>query len=265
MHSIYLAELAATLSFQTPLLRHAGASLSETSMTAYWAATRTRLELWDRCLSRHRDAVSAAQPAAIRYWWVRHHGVLEEIMAGELLCRVVAALSSVLDRQQHGEQSDDQHWSPVAETVYRSHLDVSNRVARLMLGHGGHTVGEAVRFNRLRIAVARWSDNLIGQMLLPGDPELSFAADPNRAKEVAQENELRSTSGEPKTAAEVMANALTRAAMIDTLRRRMASQPALPQSTESVAQAVLLMMQARWFSRDGLLLRHAGALAQEPS
>lgn len=244
MHCVQLAQLAAALSIQTPTLRRTSAHLSDAAMVAYWTATRSRQELWDRTLGRYHQASRRGDAAAVRRWWGQHHGVLEEILVGELAGRVVAALAGVLDRL-HGQSQ----WSPVTDTVFRSHLSTSNRVASILLCGRGHSVTQAVQLNRLRLAAERWSDTLVGQMIDIDEPEMGYAADRRRAGQIASEWSIDNDSPESSVAKQ-----LARAAMIDTLARRTSTRAALPRSTAAVAESMLQMMQIDWFDSDGLML-----------
>jgi hypothetical protein len=129
-----------------------------------------------------------------------------------------------------------------------AHLDASNRVHKMLIHGRGSTVQEAVRLNRLRCGVERWTDALIGRMSYQSPSTLQYAFDASRAREFAVE-----TRSQPNTQARDTTAWLMNAAMHDMLRQRTSSQVALPAANRAVAASVLLMLRPDRFDSVGVL------------
>lgn len=247
MHCVCLAELAAILSGNASSILSTDDGISPPALAAYWTATRTRMDLWHRCLARHRDAADHGDHDDVSRWWKQHRGVAEEIIVGELLCRVMAALASDLDARRAVDEC-----SPVAHAVYLAHLDVSNRLQRILLTRGP-SVADTVRINRLRHAVGRWIDTMVGRMTHPDSAAIGYAVDCVRAKRFS--NELASLRGDDKASLDLTVEPvaavgalLMNASMVDLLRRCTDPHPSLPASNVAVARSVLLLLKPRWFA-----------------
>lgn len=243
MHSVHLADLAAVLSQQGPAILYRREIIPAEAVSRYWTSSRTRFELWHRALARYQRAETAGNWIEMRQWWRDHTGVLEEIFVSELLTRVVAALAAGLDH----ERGEDE-LSPITHAIYLSHLETSNRVQRMMLFGRGGSVQTAVRLNRLRKGVQRWTDALLGQLWSSVPEEICYAIDPNRARSCASD-----ARGEIGSETQETANWLLAAAMHDTLSRRCHSTASLPQANRSVGDSVMLMMRPELFDSVGTL------------
>lgn len=101
--------------------------------------------------------------------------VLEEILLSELLTRVWTCLVVEHDRRH---QCDDA--GAIVRSVHLSHQEARNRTLQLMLKGPGVATEEAVGLNRLRRRVERWTDMLLGFLILSG-AENEWAFDPQRA------------------------------------------------------------------------------------
>jgi len=243
MHVVQLAELAAVIAHHGPALLHRHSSVPPEAVNGYWTASRLRLDLWHQTLARFNRAKNSGNHYRMRCWWQDHMGVLEEILASEILTRVVAAIADGTDR---AGQRDE--FSPIAQAIYLSHLEARNRVQAAILDRRGCTVSDAVRLNRLRCMIERWIDVLIGQ-LAGHDPELvRYGIDIDRTTAHARDCGLGITSPARETVAW-----LTRTTMTDTLRQKVAKNPALPQANRDVADSTLLILRPDMFDSVGTL------------
>lgn len=243
MHCVLLADLAALISQHGAGVLHSRDTIPPEAMTAYWTASRNRLDLWHQTLRRNQVATENGDFLVLQQWWKDHRGVMEEIFVGELLSRVVATLAANLDAREKSEE-----WSPVTHSIYLSHLEVSNRVQRILLLGRGHRVTDAVRLNRLRLGVARWVDPLVGRMSIEPTDSLSYSVDPSRAAKFA--DDYRSMApGPPRR----MSAFLSNASMSEMLRRRTSDAAALPAANAAVGRSVMLMLRPDMFDSVGVL------------
>jgi hypothetical protein len=243
MHCVLLADLAALISQHGAGVLYSRDTIPPEAMTAYWTATRNRLDLWHQVLKRHQVASEKGDFLELRNWWNQHLGVLEEILVSELLCRVIATLAANLDAKESVEE-----WSPVTHAIYLSHIEVTNRVQRILLGGRGHGVSDAVRLNRLRMGVSKWVDPLVGRMMNSEFDSLQYAIEPMRAEKFGED--FRSLS--PGTARRMSAF-LMNASMSEMLRYRTGDVPALPSANAAVGRSVMLMLRPDLFDSVGVL------------
>jgi hypothetical protein len=147
---------------------------------AYWTASKSRLDRWGRTLKEL--AANAPQPpvagrAASPTLAAR--GVVEEILTGEVLTRVWAAVLCAYDRQR-GQSG----FEPLAHSVLLSHMEARHRVLTLLAGHSGIPAEEAIKLDQLRRRCERWIDVLVGH-LATHENVAQLAIDPLRAKDFA--------------------------------------------------------------------------------
>ncbi|WP_442510908.1 hypothetical protein SH528x_002558 [Novipirellula sp. SH528] len=263
MHAVLLADLAAIISQNASTIAFRPRDEMSNAVTKYWTASRGRFELWHQVITRYRRAEQGGEGLAIRNWWNRHSIVLEEVLVSEVLCRVVAALGKAMDAEKG---IDDM--SPITDTVFRSHLEVSSRVHHLMLFGRGSSVRNTVRLNRLRQGVERWTDALLGRMIPYTDMAIAYAVDPTRATAYAEECAETEMIVQRETSCW-----LFNTAMHDMLMRRTSHQSALPRANQRVADSVMSLfrhdlfdsvgtMKSRWLRE---LETNAGSQDRQPS
>jgi hypothetical protein len=243
MHCITLAELAAVLSQHAPAIIYRRTNIPSVAMVQYWASSRKRFELWHQAMARYTNAQRDGDALRLRRWWCQHIVVLEEVIVSEMLSRVVATLGAALDAISGTEEV-----GPITHAIHLSHLEAANRVQSLMLRGRGSSVQDAVRLNRLRTGVERWTDALVGRMCVQSTDWISYGFDQNRAATHARE--LRGYGHGPSRDAAAW---LMNAAMRDMLSRRTTPQAALPEANQKVAESVMMMMQADLFDGVGAL------------
>ena len=194
-------------------------------------------------MARYRSAEQSGSAYQIRSWWRDHVVVMEEVLVTEMLTRVIAALATGMEAESEADEI-----SPVTHAVHLTHMEARNRVQQIMLFGRGNSVSDAVRLNRLRQGVERWTDAMIGRMSVRTKRAFKYANDRRRAAEFA--NEMRSYGQGParNTAAWLM-----NTAMHDMLRRRSSEKAALPEANRAVAKSVMLMLRPDLFDSVGVL------------
>ncbi len=244
MHSVLIADLAALASQHGPAIVRGSDEIPPDAVAEYWTCSRSRMELWHQAMARYHAAQRTGDSVAMRIWWGEHIVVLEEVLVTDMLTRVIAALAVGLDESANHKDEV----SPVTHCVQLSHLDVSNRVHRMMIDGRGSSVQDAVRLNRLRKGVERWTDALIGRMSFQSPDTIRYAFDLTRAKQFARETRSYPSGPVRDTAAWLM-----NAAMHDMLQRRTSPHAALPEANRAVASSVMMMLRPDRFDSVGVL------------
>lgn len=243
MHVIQLAELAAVLAHHGPALLYRHAPIPPEAINGYWTASRLRMDLWNQTLARFNRAKASGNHYRMRCWWQDHTGVLEEILASELLTRVIAAVADGSDR---AAGRDD--FSPIAQAIHLSHLEARNRVQAAILDRRGCSIEDAVRLNQLRCIVERWIDVLVGKLASTDEELLRYGIEADRVKEYANESSDLGVAPGRQTL-----DWLTRASMIDGLRRKISKVPSLPQANREVGNSAMMLLRPDLFDSVGTL------------
>jgi hypothetical protein len=185
MHARELVELAALVSSHGPVLIQSGTPIAAASIEQYWTASKVRLDRWAWAL---RKFASATEPDAQRRQtqWPKFCGVLEEILSGEMLTRVWTAVLCAYDRRRRSDEAE-----PAARSVMIGHMEARHRVLTLMVRGPGIDAEAALKLNRLRRRVERWTDLLVGHLACRYAVS-EFAFDPQRAQEFAKDMRDRS-------------------------------------------------------------------------
>lgn len=243
MHCTELARLAALIAAQGPALVLAREPIAADAVVRYWTAARQRFDLWNQGLKRFSELENAGRSLAIRDWWQQHLPMIEEVLVSETLTRVMAATGTALDAPcNHGDVE------PITHSVYITHLEARNRILRLLLFGRGGSVEEALRLNRLRRSVERWTDYLLGPLVSQNPDTASFAHDAGRARAFGEEASQVHGSGQAATL-----SALSAAALQTSLWALCERRAALPQANRQLGQAVLGCLGSGLFDSLGLL------------
>lgn len=243
MHCVQTADLASLLSEHGPAIVRSRTRFTTPAVARYWAASRNRFELWHHALARYRRAEESADFASLRSWWRDHVVVMEEVLVSEILTRVTAALTANLEVEATEEET-----SPITHAVSIAHIEARNRVQKIMLFGRGSSIEDAVRLNRLRQAVERWTDAMIGRMSGGTRRSLQYAFDSRRAAHYREDIERLGRGASRSTAMWLM-----NASMRDTLSRRTSRQTGLPEANRAVTQTVLSMLRSELFDSLGTL------------
>jgi hypothetical protein len=209
----------------------------------YWMTSRNRFELWHQTLARYRRAEVSGDFHSLRQWWRDHLVVMEEVLVTEILTRVVAALASAVEAESGVDEI-----SPITHAVHITHIEARNRVQKIMLYGRGNSIEDAVRLNRLRQAVERWTDAMIGRMSITSTRKLQYAFEPARAGNYCDDMRQLGTGASRKTAMWLM-----NASMHDMLSRRTSQHAALPEANRRVAQSLMMMLRPGLFDGVGTL------------
>lgn len=247
MHSRELVELAALASAHGPaMIRSRSPHLAIEGLGQYWAASKCRLDRWSRTLKAALlpESVSTRDLAQDGGSVPRGHlaGVLEEILASEVLSRVWAALLTAYD-QQHGCEEN----SPVACNVLAGHAEARHRALTLLVRGPGVSSHDAVSLNRLRRRAERWTDLLIGHLAVEHDV-CELSANPSVAREFA--DDLRHHRGwSPDNQAWPLAMASLRSAF----RQGISTRSPNGDLNRRIAAGVLACLPPDLFDSTGLL------------
>ena len=180
MHARELIELAALVSAQGPLLVRSEHQLPAGGIERYWTTSKVRIDRWTRSL-KDLTLQTGGDARQRERRWPETRGVLEEILTGEILTRVWAAVLCAYDRSRGTDEAE-----PVARSVMIGHSEARHRVLRLLSHVIGMDARSAVRLNRLRRHAERWTDLLVGR--LAGIQDVSeFAVDAKRAMDFADD------------------------------------------------------------------------------
>lgn len=240
MHCVLTADLASLLSEHGPAIMCGRDTIASKAVALYWTASRNRVDLWHQALARYRRAEASGDFVALRNWWRDHVVVMEEVLVTEILTRVIAVLAAGLE-----SEGDADEIAPVTHAVHLSHVETRNRVQRIMLYGRGNSIEDAVRLNRLRRAVERWTDAMVGRISTRSALHLQYAFDSQRAAQYGED-----MNGFDHDAARSTAMWLMNASMHDTLLRRTSTRAGLPQANRNVVESVLRMLRPSVF--DGL-------------
>lgn len=242
MHARELLELAALAAVHGPALVLSRERIPGDAIEAYWTASKSRLDRWGRTLKGYaRRATSAEEPLG-RGDQETIRAALEEILTGEVLTRVWTAVLCAYDRHHHTDQME-----PIARSVLIGQLEARHRVLTLLVSGPGIDAEQAVKLNRLRRRIERWTDMLVGY--LAGLYDISeFAIDPERAKDFAEDLELQRKSPGGRYAWPLLLASL-RAAF------RTGLSPLVPNAdlNAAIASSVLSAFPTSQFDSTGLL------------
>ena len=184
MHVRELVELAAIISAHGPTLIQSGQRIPSASIEQYWTTSKVRLDRWAWRLKSFVDRADTDLRRR-RDQWPEVRGVLEEILAGEVLTRVWTALLCAYDRRRGSDEVE-----PAARSVMIGHMEARHRALTLLVRGPGVDAEAAVKLNRLRRRAERWTDLLVGHLI--GRHDVSeFAFDPRRASDFAEDLQQR--------------------------------------------------------------------------
>jgi len=151
MHARELVELAGWVSAHGPALVEGPRQIPADGIERYWTGSKVRLDRWARSLKRAADAGHAARSETC--------GVLEEILTGEMLTRVWAAVARAYDRRRGTDDAE-----PVARSVLIGHVEARHRGLTLLAAGSCVPNADAIKLNNLRRRAERWTDVLVGRL-----------------------------------------------------------------------------------------------------
>jgi hypothetical protein len=177
MKGTELIELAGLATSHAPALLECGGVISAAALEQYWSSSKCRQDRWSRALRQFQSPGDPGRPPSLA--WSSLRDVLEEIILSELLTRVWTAVLTAYDRRQATRDAE-----PIARSVLLGHLEARHRTLALLVAAHGVPTEEAVRLNRLRHRIERWTDMLLAH-LQPCCDVGDFTFDPSRADDFA--------------------------------------------------------------------------------
>ena len=181
MHASELVELAAAVSTQGPALIRGDGAPSAAAIEQYWTGSKCRLDRWSRALRRFTAEAEGAGPQWRQARWPMMRSIFEEILTGEILTRVFAAVMCGYDRRHGSDMA-----GPAVQSVFIGHLEARHRVLTIILHGPGINAKQAMLLNQLRRRAERWCDMLVGYMADYVEID-KFAIDAERALEFSED------------------------------------------------------------------------------
>lgn len=175
-----IAETAAFASARSSFLIESTAAISEQHLHDYWKCSRGRTIDWLKVLDGLISEAAVTPPGDHRRLWKTAEPVIAEVFVTEILTRVWAAVLTASDL--HRKKSVG---SPIARNTLKGHTEARNRSLALMAGGLQVPISEMSQIDRLRRKSERWSDLLIGHLVLNYQLD-EFAFESNRSVEFGQ-------------------------------------------------------------------------------
>jgi hypothetical protein len=239
MHARELIDLAAVVAAHAPALIRAAGDIPEESTEAYWVASKCRLDHWSRALKRFSGGEALSSPAGRRLF----RGVLEEILASEVLTRVWTAAMCVYDRARRADTME-----PVARSILIGHMEARHRVLTVLVSRNGLSAEEAIQLNALRDRTERWADVLVGYLASEYDVS-QLAVDPERARDFADDfaHQRHQRGGR-------YAWPLLLASLRSAFQQSFAAESPAPELNTQVAASILACFPAEVFDGTGQIV-----------
>jgi hypothetical protein len=175
MHARELLELGGLIAIHSDTFIQDSPRLSENGLERYWAASKCRLQRWNKTLTNYHVPLSSNDGNTDSLWELLSP-TIEEIASGEVLTRVWTAISGAHDLRQRQSNAE-----PIARNVLIGHLEVRNRMLNLLLLAQQQHATCAERLNRLRSSAEKWNDILLAYIAhLTDVSHLSFDFDRTR-------------------------------------------------------------------------------------
>ena len=126
MHACRLAELGSWVAVNSGNLIYGNENQPLLVATSYWVSSRKRIQHWITALKMFEKDFQ--HPNHQHNPWAALEIVVQEVLQSEMLTRIWSA--SVLSHDWY-RRTDELHG--LAHSIHVSHLEVSNRVQRIML------------------------------------------------------------------------------------------------------------------------------------
>jgi hypothetical protein len=239
MHAWELVELGALAAAHGPAVIDLAPDWSPQALQRYWSAGKFRVDAWGREIGAYTRHMQSAPPESRSQLWRQIRPALEEILTAEVLNRVWTAVMCLSDRRRGAGDAE-----AVARSVYIGQMEARNRALNLMVYGQGFDIKEAVELNQLRRRTERWTDLLLGHLMIHHNAS-EFAFDAERAHEFA--DDLRDQGGLCGTAWRLTMASL-RAAFSDGL----SPQAAHAELNFRIGSAVVELLPVELFDSVGL-------------
>ena len=175
-----LIKLASLASIHSAHVIEAPTPLPDTAVQTYWHAARERNHTWIRQMGQ-RNASPADSSSKDRSNWKPIRSTITEVFVGEVLTRVWTAILVAADRHR-----GVRHAEPIARSVLIGHLEARRCALDLMVNASDITLQELAELDRIRRRVERWTDLLMGYLVVQYDVG-EFAFEELRARDFARD------------------------------------------------------------------------------
>jgi hypothetical protein len=182
MHPKELLELAAVVASRASTFLQNMGPLPTAGLNQYWTASKCRLDRWATVMKSYQTANQQQQTQPQREQsWLTLRPTVEEILTGEVLTRVWAALLC-----QHDVVCGTNESTPVVRSVYLGHLEARHRALNILIYGRGFSQDESLSVNRLRRQCERWTELLLGLTAQFSSTAIEFAFDSKSFEQVFQ-------------------------------------------------------------------------------
>lgn len=175
-----MAETAAFASARSMLLIQSSATIPDDHLHTYWKCCRGRLVDWLKQIDTLASQAADRPDGQHLDLWQTAVPILNEIFVTDILTRVWAATLTALDMNRGVESA-----SPIARHTLNGHDEARNRAMSLMVNSLQVPLGRLSQVDRIRRKSERWSDLLIGHLVLNFQLD-EFAFEVDRAVEFGQ-------------------------------------------------------------------------------
>lgn len=248
MHCITLAQFASQIARHTEVWVHTPEEIPTIAIHNYWIAAKTRHQQWHEVLSQFRDARNEGDFAALRHCWSYYLPVLQEIVVSDQLSRMIATLAEMKQQTADSHESSATFFA-IANGVYFSGLECSNRLATLLLQPAGVETRDLVMLNRLRRTCERWTDWQIGLMNLGSQQSFRFCFDVDRAETFRDELKLSRNAGQLDLATQLLT-----LSMLGSYQRYLSKRDGLKRNNQQWVENIMALLQPAMFDLTGLPL-----------
>ena len=188
-----IAETAAFASARSAFLIESTAAIPDRHLHDYWKCCRGRTMDWLRSLDRVISEASVTPPESHIQLWASAEPIIAEVFVTEILTRVWATILTAAD--SHRKEAIG---GPIAIHTLKGHTEARNRSLTLMANTLQIPVAKMSQVDRLRRKSERWSDLLIGHLVMNYQLD-EFAFESNRSVEFGQSQmrEIIAATDEP--------------------------------------------------------------------
>lgn len=248
MHCITLAQFASQIARHAEVWVQGPDEIATNAIHNYWIAAKTRHQQWHEVLSQFRDARNEGDFTALRHCWSYYLPVLQEIVVSDQLSRMIATLAEMRQHTADSHESSATFFA-IANGVYFSGLECSNRLATLLLQPAGVETRDLVMLNRLRRTCERWTDWQIGLMNLGSQQSFRFCFDVDRAETFRDELKLSRNAGQLDLATQLLT-----LSMLGSYQRYLSKRDGLKRNNQQWVENIMALLQPAMFDLTGLPL-----------
>lgn len=186
MNSQLIAEVTALISAQSLSLVEGTQSFPPNALYDFWFHGQEHLK-------QHRKVIEPLTRAnhQIDFSEDELEVILKDFFAEEMLIRIITTVFTAADQRRNQCQAE-----PIARSLFLSFLDVKRLVLLILVSEKHLSMDALKRVNRIRRTIERWTDLLMGQLVLKFGIE-EFAHNISRAKEFGEDQLSQSNPPHP--------------------------------------------------------------------